>query len=82
MTRRPSATATAIFRLTLVTTVVSAAVVALVFASAVAAREERALEAEAATLETRLDALDACLDGIEDQLRRRSLTLEDEQDRG
>jgi voltage-gated potassium channel len=156
MTRRPSATATAILRLTLVTTVVSAAVVvaggaavwrlergrpgttfhswgdgvwwalttmttvgygdhvpgttpgrlvaavimvsgvavlgavaavvALVFASAVASREERVLEAEAATregrLDTRLDALDARLDRIEDQLRRRSLTPEEEQNRG
>jgi len=50
-----------------------AAVVALVFASAVATREERALQAEAATLEgrleTRLDALDARLAAIEEHLR-------------
>jgi voltage-gated potassium channel Kch len=58
-----------------------AAVVALVFASAVAAREERELEAEAATLEgrleARLDVLDARLAAIEEHLRARTLPGED-----
>jgi voltage-gated potassium channel len=53
-----------------------AAVVALIFATGVARREERILEAEGRTLElrleARLDALDARLAGIEEHLRRRS----------
>jgi voltage-gated potassium channel len=53
-----------------------AAVVALIFASAVARREERVLEAEGRSLEkrleARLDALDARLAGIEEHLRRRA----------
>jgi voltage-gated potassium channel Kch len=53
-----------------------AAVVALIFASAVASREERILQAEGRTLEAhleaRLDALDARLAGIEDRLERRT----------
>ncbi len=52
-----------------------AAVVALIFASAVAAREERILEEEGRTLEARLDArleaLDTRLAGIEERLDRR-----------
>jgi voltage-gated potassium channel len=59
-----------------------AAVVALVFASAVARREERVLEAEAATLEARiearLDALDARLSRIEELLQRRPVTPDDD----
>lgn len=51
-----------------------AAVVALIFASTVAVREERILEAEGRTLEsrleTRLDDLDGRLAGIEESLRR------------
>jgi voltage-gated potassium channel Kch len=58
-----------------------AAVVALVFASAVATREERELQAEAATLEgrleARLDALDARLAAIEQHLRVRGLPGDD-----
>lgn len=54
-----------------------AAVVALIFASAVARREERILEAEGRTLEARiearLDTLDACLARIETQLDRHTL---------
>ena len=54
-----------------------AAVVALIFASAVARREERILEAEGRTLEARLEArldtLDATLAGIEEQLKRQNL---------
>lgn len=54
-----------------------AAVVALIFAAAVARREERILEAEGRTLEARLearlDALDARLAGIEEHLQRRTL---------
>ena len=54
-----------------------AAVVALIFASAVARREERILEAEGRTLEARLearfDALDARLARIEEHLQRRTL---------
>jgi voltage-gated potassium channel Kch len=50
-----------------------AAVVALIFASSVAAREERILEAEGRTLEARLEArldvLEAHLAGIEEHLR-------------
>ena len=53
-----------------------AAVVALIFASAVARREERILEAEGRTLEARLearlDALDARLARIEEHLQRRT----------
>lgn len=52
-----------------------AAVVALIFASAVARREERILEAEGRTLEARLDSrldmLDARLARIEEHLQRR-----------
>lgn len=54
-----------------------AAVVALIFASAVARREEVILEAEGRTLEARLEAkldtLDARLAGIERQLERHYL---------
>lgn len=54
-----------------------AAVVALIFASAVARREERILEAEGRTLEARiearLDTLDARLARIETQLDRHTL---------
>jgi voltage-gated potassium channel len=60
-----------------------AAVVALIFATAVARREERILQAEGRTLEgrleARLDALDERLAGIEEQLRRR---LPDDDTRG
>jgi hypothetical protein len=52
-----------------------AAVVALIFATNVARREERILEAEGRTLEgrleARLDALDRRLESIEEHLRRR-----------
>jgi len=52
-----------------------AAVVALIFASAVASREERILEAEGRALEgrleARLDVLDARLANIEEHLQRR-----------
>lgn len=52
-----------------------AAVVALIFASSVARREERILEAEGRTLEARLEArldtVDARLAGIEELLERR-----------
>ena len=54
-----------------------AAVVALIFATAVARREERILEAEGRTLEarlnSRLDTLDARLARMEDHLQRRAL---------
>ena len=54
-----------------------AAVVALIFASAVARREERILEAEGRTLEARLEArldtLDARLARIEEHLERHAL---------
>jgi hypothetical protein len=60
-----------------------AAVVALIFATAVARREERILQAEGRTLEgrleARLDALDERLAGIEERLRRR---LPDDDTRG
>lgn len=53
-----------------------AAVVAVIFASAVAGREERILEAEGrileARLEARLDVLDARLANIEEHLQRRT----------
>ena len=53
-----------------------AAVVALIFASAVALREERILEAEGRTLEARLEArldvLDERLSRIEEHLHRRT----------
>lgn len=53
-----------------------AAVVALIFASDVANREERILEAEGRTLEARLEArldeLDAGLAGIQEHLQRRT----------
>jgi voltage-gated potassium channel len=53
-----------------------AAVVALIFASSVASREERILEAEGRTLEARLEArldvLDVRLAGIEEHLRGRT----------
>ena len=59
-----------------------AAVVALIFASAVARREEGALQAEAATVEARfverLDALDARLARIEEHLQRRPVAREDD----
>jgi hypothetical protein len=59
--------------------------VALVFASAIARREERVLEAEAGTLESRLearlDALDARLARIEDQLAARAAVPDDVRDR-
>ena len=59
-----------------------AAVVALIFASAVARREEGAFEAEAATVEARfverLDALDARLARIEEHLQRRPVAREDD----
>jgi voltage-gated potassium channel Kch len=62
-----------------------AAVVALVFASAIARREERVLEAEAETLESRLEArldtLDARLARIEDQLAARAAVPDDVRDR-
>ena len=58
-----------------------AAVVALIFASSVARREERILEAEGRTLEARLEArldtVDARLAGIEELLERRR-TLDDD----
>ena len=54
-----------------------AAVVALIFASAIARREESILEAEGrsleARLEARLDTLDARLEGIEKHLERLTL---------
>jgi hypothetical protein len=54
-----------------------AAVVALIFAAAVARREEGILEAEGRTLEARLEArlgaLDARLARIEEHLQRRTL---------
>jgi voltage-gated potassium channel Kch len=58
-----------------------AAVVALVFASAVARREEQLLEEEAESLESRLEAhlaaLDARLARIEDELARRPAVPDD-----
>ena len=58
-----------------------AAVVALIFASSVARREEHILEAEGRTLEARLEArldtVDARLAGIEELLERRR-TLDDD----
>ena len=54
-----------------------AAVVAVIFASTVARREERILEAEGRTLEARLearlDALDAHLTSLEEHLQRRTI---------
>ena len=58
-----------------------AAVVALIFATAVASREERILEAEGrsleARLEKRLDAVDARLASIEQHLQPRSQNADD-----
>ena len=58
-----------------------AAVVALIFATAVASREERILEAEGrsleARLEKRLDAVDARLASIEQHLQRRTQKAND-----
>jgi uncharacterized protein YPO0396 len=58
-----------------------AAVVALIFATAVASREERILEAEGrsleARLERRLDAVDARLASIEQHLQGRTHDADD-----